>query len=170
MTISESWCFFCKGRCAVNVSVEGKRLLGFKPDNKVPGPRGGGCKGLRFQNAVEWFYSEYRLNYPLKRVGARGENRWQQITWETALDEIARNLEGLRAEFGAETLAVSAGDAWGNGEEYKTRFLNLFGSPNIFGPSPICMGPRSLVCEAIFGWVPSNVCATVNSVCYRTGC
>ena len=150
----KSWCFFCKGRCGVDVLVEDDRLLEIRPNKMVPGPQGAGCRGSRFRNTAEWFYSESRLNYPLRRLGKRGENRWERVGWDEALNEISSRLGELRERFGAETLAVCAGDAWGNSEEYKTRFINLFGSPNIFGPSPICMGPRSLVCEAIFGWYP----------------
>jgi len=153
-SVKKSWCFFCKGRCSVKVFVDGDRLVKIEPDPEVPGTQGEGCNGTRYKNTVDWFYSLHRLNYPLKRMGRRGENKWKQVTWDEALDEIFKTLAELREKHGAETLSVSAGDAWGNSEEYKTRFLSLFGSPNIFGPSPICMGPRSLVCEAIFGWYP----------------
>jgi anaerobic selenocysteine-containing dehydrogenase len=95
-----------------------------------------------------------RLKYPLKRAGKRGEDKWTRISWDEALDEIAGRLSELKSSYGAETLALTAGDAWLNPDEYKARFLNLFGSPNIIGPSPICMGPRGLVCDAILGWSP----------------
>ena len=112
-----------------------------------------GCHSLRYKAAREWFYHKSRLNYPLKRIDARGENRWQRIEWQQALDEIAARLATLRKRFGAETLVTSKGDDWTH-SEYETRFMSLFGSPNIIGPSPICWGPRALVSEAIFGWHP----------------
>ena len=43
--------------------------------------------------------------YPLKRAGERGEGKWQRITWEQALDEIAEKLTILKAKYGPETLA-----------------------------------------------------------------
>jgi len=154
-TTRKSWCAWCKGRCGVNVHVEGELLRKVSPDPDSPlGVFGQGCRGIHYRKAAEFFYSELRLKYPLKRKGSRGENKWELISWDRALDEIAERLSDLKSRYGAETLVATAGDAWMNPDEYKTRFLNLFGSPNIVGPSPICMGPRGLVCEAIFGWYP----------------
>jgi len=48
-----------------------------------------------------------RLVHPLKRVGERGENRWEEITYEQAMDEIAAKLQMIVAEHGPEALAVS---------------------------------------------------------------
>ncbi|MCK9285196.1 MAG: molybdopterin-dependent oxidoreductase [Rhodocyclaceae bacterium] len=46
-----------------------------------------GCqKGAAFHNAL---YGEERLKYPLKRVGARGEGKWQRVSWDQAATEIA---------------------------------------------------------------------------------
>ena len=41
-----------------------------------------------------------RVNYPMKRVGKRGEGKWQQITWDEALDEIAAKLAAIRNRHG----------------------------------------------------------------------
>ena len=151
---TKSWCWWCKGKCGVIVHTEEERLIKVELDPKAPaGAFGAGCNKLRLKHGVEWFYSDHRLNYPLKRAGLRGENKWEVISWEQALDDISKTLADLKGEYGPETLVVSSGDSWTH-DEYKTRFLNLFGSPNIIGPSPICMGPRSLVCEAVFGWYP----------------
>ena len=152
LAVKKSICWWCKGRCAVNVYLDQDRLVKVAPDPEAQeGARGSGCRGMRYKNAAAWFYSKHRLNYPLKRAGRRGENKWERIPWEQALDEIARRLAQLREEHGAETLVAVSGDSWTH-DEYKTRFLNLFGTPNIIGPGPICMGPRSLVCEAVMGW------------------
>ena len=152
----KSICWFCKGRCGVRVAVDRGRLRGVSLDPDYPpllGSRGQGCRSLRYKAAVEWFYHPSRLNYPLRRTGARGEGRWEPVTWERALDEIGARLTALRNEFGPETLATSKGDDWTH-SEYETRFMSLFGSPNIFGVSPICWGPRAIVSEAVFGWHP----------------
>jgi len=41
---------------------------------------------MRARAAAEMIDHLQRLNYPLKRVGAKGENKWQRVTWEEALD------------------------------------------------------------------------------------
>ena len=155
-SVKKSICWFCKGRCGVNVTVDGDRLVKVELDRSYPelvGSRGAGCKSIRYRAAVEWFYHSSRLSYPLRRAGERGENRWERLSWNRALNEIADKLTELRDKHGAEALATSKGDDWSH-SEYETRFMSLFGSPNIFGVSPICWGPRAIVSEAIFGWHP----------------
>ncbi len=82
-----------------------------------------------------------RVNYPLKRVGERGSGRWQRITWDQALDEIAVKLQKLKEQFGPEMLATSIG---GPHTTYWPlhRFMALFGSPNNMGIGQICWNPE----------------------------
>jgi len=89
----------------------------------------------------------------LKRVGEKGENKWQKITWDEALDEIAAKLQALRGQYGAETLGVTAGTSR-TYEELNSRFLNLFGSPNQCGQAQICHGNSAVVATTLFGWWP----------------
>ncbi len=49
-----------------------------------------------------------RLNYPMRRVGERGSGRWERISWDQALDEIAARLGRLKEEHGPETLATAS--------------------------------------------------------------
>ena len=51
-------------------------------------------------------YDENRLLYPLKRVGERGEGKFERISWDQAMDEIAAKLLELRDKYGPETLAM----------------------------------------------------------------
>ncbi|MBT3275361.1 MAG: molybdopterin-dependent oxidoreductase [Spirochaetales bacterium] len=154
--VKKSICWFCKGRCGVKIHLSDDEMDRIEIDRDYPffaGSFGAGCKGLRLTHAKEWFYHKSRLDYPMKRTGRRGENRWTKIPWDQALDEIAARLDELKNRAGAESVATCKGDDWTH-SEYETRFLNLFGSPNIFGVSPICWGPRALVSEAVFGWHP----------------
>jgi len=90
----------------------------------------------RPRSAVEYFYHPDRLRYPLKRKGERGEGKWEQISWEQALDEVAERLEKLKNQYGPETLASSSG-TYRTHDEYRMRFLNLFGTPNNIGQGNI---------------------------------
>ena len=51
-------------------------------------------------------YNPNRLLYPLKRLGERGEGKWEQISWDQALDEIAAKLLELRDKYGPESLVI----------------------------------------------------------------
>lgn len=51
-------------------------------------------------------YNEKRLTHPLKRVGERGEGKWEKISWDQALGEIADKLLELRDKYGPESFAL----------------------------------------------------------------
>ncbi|MFH0813036.1 MAG: molybdopterin-dependent oxidoreductase [Pseudomonadota bacterium] len=93
---------------------------------------------------LEHLYHKDRLNFPLKRDGAKGEGGWKRITWEGGMDEVAQKLNHLKEKFGPETLAFSHGTYrtyhWGG-----KRFFNLFGSPNMTGQIiSVCALPMQL--------------------------
>jgi anaerobic selenocysteine-containing dehydrogenase len=99
---------------------------------------------------VDHLYHPDRLNYPLKRLGERGANAWQRLSWDQALDEVAGRLASLRDQYGPETLAFTHG----TGRTYHwdgRRFYNLFGSPNLCGANNICMCPSQAVEYATYG-------------------
>ena len=57
----------------------------------------------------EVMYHPNRVIYPLKRAGARGEGKWQRISWDEALDTIAGNLRRSRKSTGRRR-SMSAAD------------------------------------------------------------
>ena len=71
-----------------------------------------------------------RLRVPLKRVGERGQDSWQEISYEQALDEIAERLQGIVDRYGPEALAVST-SGWNTQTTHSMdrRFMNLLGRP-----------------------------------------
>jgi len=150
MTIRYSSCFFCTSKgCAMKVYVENDRVQRVRVDTRAPVTPGAFC--VRPTLAKEYQEHPFRLSYPMKRVGERGENRWEQISWKQALDEIAEKLERIRRRYGAEALATSSGTGRGAWDFAKTRFMNLFGSPNRFGAVTVCYGPRSVIWLITFG-------------------
>lgn len=152
---TKSVCFWCKAKCCVVVHHRDGILLRVTKDQNFP-PEDIPAKRIvcpHREAAQEWFYNPNRLNYPLKRAGEKGEAKWQRISWDQALDEIAANLAGIKEKHGPESLAATNGDYWTH-TEYCQRFLSLFGTPNHIGPSPICMGPRAIIPRAIMGWWP----------------
>lgn len=78
-------------------------------------------------------YNPKRLLYPLKRVGERGEGKWEQISWDQALDEIAAKLLELREKYGPESLAMwdivaSVPPSQGLAALLASRFMGLWGA------------------------------------------
>lgn len=87
---------------------------------------------------------------PPKRVGEKGEGRWQRIPWDQALDEIAAKISEIKQKYGPEALATSSGTGRTD-DEYRMRFFSLFGSPNNIGQGAICYGPGAIVSTAVLG-------------------
>ena len=81
-------CRMCHGGCGTIVErVNGtiRKVIG---DKANPINRGALCSKAGTPS-VEQLYHPGRLDYPLMRVGARGEGRWKRISWDEALDRIA---------------------------------------------------------------------------------
>lgn len=147
-------CVQCHSGCRQTAEIEDGKLLGVGPDMDFPkaelfAPIVKGCP--RANAIVDYFYHPGRLNYPLKRIGARGGNKWQQISWDQALGEIAEKMQALINEYGPETIGSTAGTGRTT-DEFRWRFLNLLGSPNMVGQGEICYGEYLALMYAMFGW------------------
>lgn len=92
----------CPDTCSVLLTVEDGRVTKLEGDPAHPITRGFAC--VKMQHAPERQNREDRLLYPLKRVGAKGEGRFERVTWHETLDEIASKLEGVVTEHGPEAV------------------------------------------------------------------
>ena len=100
--IIPSICFNCESACGILAYVDQETLEVRKIEgNPVhPGSRGRTCaKGVVTPNQLD---DPDRILYPLRRAGERGEGRWEQVSWNEALDDIGGRirraiLEGLVA-------------------------------------------------------------------------
>jgi len=131
--------------------MKGGKLVKVTGDPDSPLSRGYIC--AKGKASPELLYHPDRLKYPLKRIGTRGENRWQRITWDEALDTISEKLFEVRREFGAESFV----GARGTGRPYQVmfhRFLNCFGTPNNIGFAHLCYFPRLTVSAMTCGTLP----------------
>jgi anaerobic selenocysteine-containing dehydrogenase len=149
--IVKSTCRGCHGVCGVLLHINNGKLVKVTGDPDSPTSRGYIC--VKGKSAPELLYHPDRLKYPLKRAGERGENRWQRITWDEALDTISGKLLQVKQEFGAESIV----GARGTGRPYYVmfhRFLNCLGTPNRLGFAHLCYGPRLIASAMTCGELP----------------
>ncbi|MFC1861592.1 molybdopterin-dependent oxidoreductase [Chloroflexota bacterium] len=98
---------------------------------------------IKGATSLDYLTNPKRLRYPQKRVGAIGDGKWQQITWDEAFNTIADKFTKLKGKYGAESIAFIWGGAKGYQDTWLARFANIFGSPNISSMALI-----SYVCRA----------------------
>jgi anaerobic selenocysteine-containing dehydrogenase len=85
-------CFNCESACGLLAYVDRETLQvrKFEGNPEHPGSRGRNCaKGPATVNQVT---DPDRILQPLRRAGARGEGRWEQVGWDEALDDIAGRI------------------------------------------------------------------------------
>ncbi|MEM7218662.1 MAG: molybdopterin-dependent oxidoreductase [Pseudomonadota bacterium] len=106
-----------------------------------------------------------RLRKPLKRVGERGSDQWEEISYEQAMDEIAERLSGIVDRHGPESFAVST-SGWNTQTTHALdrRFMNLLGSPNWISGVALCAGNTAAVNKLTYGWFPMGDLANTNCI------
>ncbi|BDV43270.1 hypothetical protein GURASL_21930 [Geotalea uraniireducens] len=88
--IRRSYCGLCHPRCGTLLHYENDKVVKVTGDPDHPINRGAICERGRLM--LDHLYHPQRLNFPLKRVGEKGEGRWERISWDQALDEVAEKL------------------------------------------------------------------------------
>ncbi len=89
----------CPDTCGVITEVEDGRAVRFRGDPDHPVTRGWLCAKVR--PYLDHVYHPDRLLYPLRRVGPKGSGRWQRVTWDEAVAEIAARWQDIMRRYGA---------------------------------------------------------------------
>jgi anaerobic selenocysteine-containing dehydrogenase/Fe-S-cluster-containing dehydrogenase component len=125
--------------CGIECHVEDGRLVRVEGMEDAPLNKGTLC--AKAYGSAQWLYSPQRLTHPLRRVGKKGEGKFERISWDEALDTVAAKLAEHKEMYGARSLAVLSPQAR-SCKEYVLRFLHDYGSPNS-GHSAICFVQRA---------------------------
>ena len=87
-------CFNCEAACGLLAYIdnETREVTKFEGNPRHPGSRGRNCaKGPATLNQI---HDPERILYPLRRAGARGEGKWERVSWDEALDDLAARIRG----------------------------------------------------------------------------
>jgi anaerobic selenocysteine-containing dehydrogenase len=121
------------------VHVKDGKVIRIAGDPESPISRGTLCpKGIA---SIQLAYHPDRLVYPLKRKGAKGEGKWERISWDEAYDILTTKMKTYKEKYGAESIVLGYGTGRDN-EAFIYRFANLLGTPNVLTAGHMCYGPR----------------------------
>ncbi|HDD35264.1 MAG TPA: hypothetical protein ENF30_00530 [Candidatus Desulfofervidus auxilii] len=131
----ENWvhavCQLCPGGCGLKVRKIDERVVKIEGNSLNPINRGGLCPlGAA---GIQLVYGDHRrIKKPLKRVGKRGEDKWEEIEWSMALNVLLERLQELRKSGKGHALACI--DGYGNTliSGLIKRFCQAYGTPNYF--------------------------------------
>ena len=145
--------------CGIYAEVRDGRFIGIEGMKESPLNRGRNC--AKAHAAPQWVYSPDRLRTPLRRVGQRGEGRFERITWDAALEMIVEKLKEQKEKYGPESLGILS-PARRSYSDYQYRFLMAHGSPN-YCHSGICAMQNAFSFAYTLGTDPKPVVDYKNS-------
>ncbi len=138
--------------CGVFVTLEDGKAVKIQGDKEHPISKGYLCRKARgFIEDMQ--YHKDRLLYPKKRVGEKGEGKWERISWDEALTTIAEKFNQIKAEDGPESVIFGHGTGRSH-HRFVYRVANAFGSPNVLANGHVCYLPRLAVSKQLGMSVP----------------
>jgi len=128
----------CGSRCALRMHVVDGVIKYVETDNTGHDEYGNhqvrAC--LRGRSMRRRVYNPDRLKYPMKRIGKRGEGKFEKISWDEAYTIIADSIKSIKARYGNEAIYLNYGTgtlggtvtkSWPPGSSLIARVMNCYG-------------------------------------------
>jgi anaerobic selenocysteine-containing dehydrogenase len=144
----DSTCSLCPGGCGISVRKVDNRAI--KIEGRAGHPVNDGSICILGLSGLQMLYGPTRIKSPMKRVGERGEDKWQPISWDDAMAMLTEKLTSIRDKGEAHTVAAIAGSDSGTVPALIQRFMTAYGSPN-FIRMPSGRDTEELAVKALFG-------------------
>src|SRR2546426_131783 len=145
----------CPDTCSLTVTVEDERIVSIRGSRANPYTAGVLC--AKVPEAYPGFvHGEGRLKTPLRRVGAKGEGRFEPISWSQALDIVHERFAAVIAAHGPQAiLPLNYAGPHGMlaGGSMDLRFFHRLGA-SLLDRRPLCGGIRTEAWVGTFGPVP----------------
>lgn len=143
---------FDHGGCGLKVLMEDGEAVKVEPNREDPFSHGYSCpKGLA---SLERIHSPARLTRPLRRTGERGSGQWETISWDEALDLLAKVYRDTIEQHGPEGVAFAQGSPKGLEFFVLLRLANLLRTPNVASYQHVCHMPREQMAMVTCGYFP----------------
>lgn len=150
-TVTPGGCHICFNGCTLKFHHRDGAIVNILGNTDDPVFQGRICP--KSQMTLQLYNNPERLTRPLKRIGERGSNRFEAISWDQALDEIADKLRAVRQQHGSEALAIHMGTRTGvlNIMGYMRLFAQMWGTPNVLTTEPFCDAGKVVALELTLG-------------------
>ena len=147
----------CPDTCSLAVAVSGDRVIAVRGSKANPITHGAIC--AKVANLYpEFVHGPRRLLQPLKRVGPKGEGKFERISWDHALDVIHERVSGVIERFGPQAvvpLNYAGPHGMLAGDSMSLRFFHRLGA-SLLARNPLCGGIRSAAYAGTFGATPGT--------------
>ena len=139
----------CPDTCAMLVTVQAGVAVRVQGDPDHPPTHGALC--TKVSRYTERSYSPDRVLTPLQRVGKKGEGRFEPVTWDAALDDIAARLKTIAARDPQAVLPYSYAGTMGlvQGDGMAARFFHKLGASLL--DRTICSSAGAAALTATYG-------------------
>ncbi len=138
-----STCWECSVNCGSLVTIAGGVVTKVAPNPEQPHSRGNFCiKGIR--GGPDLASHPLRLLHPMRRAGARGSGKWQRISWDEALGEIADRFATVRHAHGPQSIVGATSGANFSRSLITALMIRSIGSPNWMINQDLCGGCRAV--------------------------
>ena len=145
----------CPDTCSLSVSVDNGVIVGIRGSHANPYTAGVLCAKVPAAYP-EFVHGEGRLRTPLRRIGKKGEGRFERIGWDEALDLIHQRFTAIIAEHGPQAilpLNYAGPHGFLAGGSMDLRFFHKLGA-SLLDRRPLCGGIRSEAWVGTYGAVP----------------
>jgi anaerobic selenocysteine-containing dehydrogenase len=145
----------CPDTCSLNVTVEANRIVKVRGSHALPYTAGVICNKVAHHTGA-FVHGSGRLHAPLLRTGPRGSGRFEEVSWQHALDTIHARVTAVIERWGPQAV-MPLNYAGPHGmlalESMSLRFFHKLGATQLFRGS-MCGTVRNEAWAGTYGAVP----------------
>jgi anaerobic selenocysteine-containing dehydrogenase len=137
----------------LTVTVDNGRVIEVNGDRRGPLTDGFVCGKVR--KIADHLYGEDRLTTPLVRTGPKGSGQWSAVSWDEALDHVARRIREIRDRAGGEAILpfhYGGSNGWLTEGALATRFFRRLGASNL--ERTFCAAATGAAMRGLYGAMP----------------
>ena len=145
----------CPDTCSLLVKTDGKNVLDVRGSKANPYTAGVICNKV-MRAYPDYLHGPNRLTHPLKRVGARGRNQFERISWDDALDLVHAGITSAISKYGTQTvLPLNYSGPHGElaGGSMDRRFFHKLGA-SLLSRGELCGLVRGSAYTSLYGTAP----------------